>query len=148
MDQEQSDQRCALILKVMQHRPWVCIHDIMRDTNLPHKIVLRNLTRLKDLGKVNKVLLPGQEDVIVWASNAYTPLDPNKLNPSDVTRASPVVGLTESEARTRVLMLKRMKEKLIYEWHPIIDVFLRDYERDLGRVESDRDFFVDDEDES
>lgn len=49
-------------------------------------------------------------------------------------RSSPLIGLSEEDMMTRVVMLKRMKRLLIGEWHPIIDILLGDYERDLARI--------------
>lgn len=37
------------------------------------------------------------------------------------------IGLTESELWARVNMLERMKRLLVCEWHPVIDVLLKDY---------------------
>lgn len=61
---------------------------------------------------------------------AMTELDANQF----FERASPLIGLSEVDMLNRVVMLKRMKRLLIGEWHPIIDVLLGDYERDLKRV--------------
>ena len=71
------------------------------------------------------------------------------------TGGSPLNTLSEAAMRGRVLMLKRMKRNLIIDWHPIIDILLNDYERDLRRLEIlrhgpdepdvlDRDFDEDD----
>lgn len=37
------------------------------------------------------------------------------------------IGLTESELMGRIAMLERMKRLLICDWHPVIDVLLKDY---------------------
>jgi hypothetical protein len=50
-------------------------------------------------------------------------------------KLSPVIGLSEEAMRGRVTMLKRMKRLLIVDWHPVIDILLGDYERNLRRVE-------------
>lgn len=57
-----------------------------------------------------------------------------------------LLGLTESEARGRVLMLQRMKARLICEWHPIIDKLIADWERGIRYIESQRIKPDDDED--
>ena len=49
-----------------------------------------------------------------------------------------LLGLTESEARARVIMLQSMKRKLICDWHPVIDKLLGDWERGLKYIESQR----------
>ena len=54
-------------------------------------------------------------------------------------KLSPVIGLSEEGVRGRVIMLKRMRRLLIVDWHPIIDILLGDYERDLKRVETLRE---------
>lgn len=148
MTPEESDHNYALILRAMQYEPWVCIHQILAQTKIPNKLAMRHLARLRELGKVRKVLQPGQDDVMVWSHVHYEPPDPTKIQPaSDVQRASPVVGLTERQALDRIIMLNRMKERLIKEWHPVIDVILNDYKRDLGRVQGDIDFVLDVEDD-
>lgn len=47
---------------------------------------------------------------------------------------SPLIGLNEDEMLARVVMLKRMRRLLIPEWHPVINVLLRDYEADIKRL--------------
>jgi hypothetical protein len=54
-------------------------------------------------------------------------------------KLSPIIGLSEESVRGRVIMLKRMRRLLIIDWHPIIDILLGDYERDLKRVEALRE---------
>jgi len=51
----------------------------------------------------------------------------------------PLIWLTESAIRGRVIMIHRMKRNLICEWHPILDILLGDYERELKRVEALRE---------
>lgn len=47
--------------------------------------------------------------------------------------------MTEETARDRVIMLQRMKTRLICEWHPVLDVLIKDYERGLKKIDVARD---------
>lgn len=53
--------------------------------------------------------------------------------------------MEEDTARDRVIMINRMKGRLISEWHPVLDVLLKDYERGLKQIDLERDGPDDDE---
>lgn len=55
---------------------------------------------------------------------------------ADKTHLPMLLGLTEGEALTRIRMLSFMRNKLIGEWHPIIDKLIGDYQKGLEIVES------------
>lgn len=65
---------------------------------------------------------------------AYVPLNLGL----DENHLPALFGLDEREARSRLLMVKRMKERLISEYHPMLDLVIADYERGLRNVEGIR----------
>lgn len=127
------------IRKVLERMPnrKACIHRLHDLTSIDYPDLLRLLNSMTRKGIIlrDPVLDLSKED------RTYSLLTNGKLTVDQFMpeRLSPLIGLTELEMRNRVVMLKRMKERLICEWHPIVDKLLQDYERDLRRAEGERE---------
>lgn len=134
---EIDDERA--IRKALERMPnrTACIHRLHALTQIEYPELLRLLdimARKKHIARVPADGLgPNDRTYALLSSGKMTfdQFEPEKL--------SPLIGLTELEMRNRVIMLKRMKERLICDWHPIVDKLMSDYERDLKRFEYDRD---------
>lgn len=138
------------LLQVFRRKRWICIHELIEATGISYNQLNKSLVKLEVKGHIQRSQIEGSEKLTLYGlvnfDTLYQPTEGTELHPShDMSKAglcSPVVGMTEQDARSRVFMLKRMKERLIQEWHPIIDKIIEDYQRDLRRVEAERDFIL------
>lgn len=125
-----------MVAKVLARSPnqTACIHKIHELGDIAYPDLLRTLNSM--IRKNLIIRVPDFQD-----DRQYALLSDGKMTSDQFVpeRLSPLIGLTEQTMRDRVIMLKRMKSRLIIDWHPIIDVILRDYERDIGRVEGNRE---------
>lgn len=132
------------ILAVFYRKPRLCIHQLAEESGLPRSTLRYALVELQKIGRIKKVSE-------VKGDNVYQLKHEPKEAQLD-TAVSPAYlpvafGLEEETARDRVIMLKRMKSRLIREYHPILDVFIEDYERGLKAIELLR-YGPDDDDDS
>jgi hypothetical protein len=122
------------VLKAFQRCSHLCIHQLHKTVYMGYPDLMTTLSKLQRAGKIAKAPDPhlGKED------RQYAKLGKNGLTADQFVggeRLSPLIGLDERAMRGRVVMLQRMKRNLITEWHPVIDILLGDYERDLKRME-------------
>lgn len=126
-----------MVLRAFGRKPSLCIHELRELTGIQypelHKIVHKMIGR-NEVALVSDVTA-GTDD------KQYIKLGKIVMGDEQFIqgRLSPLIGMTEEVMRGRVIMIKRMKSRLICEWHPILDVLLGDYERDLKRVEALRE---------
>lgn len=120
-----------LIMREFVRSNQVCIHHLNRATGLSYPDLLQLTTKLTKRGKIYR-----KPDTALGKTDyQYCTREPNLSSDHFMEdRLSPLVGLSESEMQGRVVMLKRMLRLLIPDWHPIINVILGDYERDLLRL--------------
>lgn len=126
-----------MVLRAFGRKHNLCIHELRELTGIQypelHKIVARMISR----GEVAEVgdVTAGKDD------KQYLKLGKVVMGEEQFIqdRLSPLMGMTEDAVRGRVTMIKRMKSRLICEWHPILDILLGDYEKDLMRVEALRE---------
>lgn len=126
-----ADTARILVLAALIGRESVCMHVLLERTGLPKEVLLPTLSGLVGERVLRKVKTE-YGDVYT-----RTPIEveiDSELG-MDSEHLPMLNGLTIDEARTRVHMLTFMKNRLINEWHPIIDKLIGDYERGLKIVE-------------
>lgn len=126
------------ILRAFGRRPQMCIHELFSLTRVPYPELIKMLDRMVSRGDIVKATPDtalGKHDL------QYLRKDEQALSQIQFIdeRLSPLIGLTEQGMRGRIIMLNRMKRNLIEDWHPIIDILMGDYERDLKRIEAFRE---------
>lgn len=114
--------------------PNMCIHRLHDLTGYSYPQLLAVCNKLQRRGRIfrNSNVALGKDDQYWSLREQSLELKPDQFKDE---RLSPLIGLTEQDMLNRVVMLKRMKRLLIVDWHPIIDVLIVDYERDLNRVQ-------------
>lgn len=138
------DDIAAAILSVTREERRVCTHKLMEVTGLPLRELAKGVNRLLELNKLRGISL--DEDNVIYEGFNYTPINPYAYQGLMDGYLSPLVGLTQEEVLTRLHMLRRMKAQLIVDWHPVLDKIIGDYERDMRRVEREKDPYIDLED--
>lgn len=123
-----------IVLAAFSKKPRMCIHTLMETTGLKREALRYVLVELQKNGMIRNVSEVRGDLIYVRIGEAPVPEDLGL----DKEHLPALFGLEEREARNRVIMLKRMKERLIIDWHPVIDVLLGDYERGLQHVEGVR----------
>ena len=125
------------VLRAFGRKSNLCIHELHNLTGLSYPKLLGLMKLLVDRGDVEVV----KDTALGKCSLQYISRKEQSMTSIQFIeeRLSPLIGLSEQAMRGRVIMLKRMKRNLIIDWHPVIDVLLKDYERDLNRVEALRE---------
>lgn len=119
-----------LILAAFAHKLQICIHELSDVTGLDAKAVAQAVKELQREGSLQKV----GDGLYQRKGEAYVSLHLGL----DKDHLPALFGLDEREARNRVSMLKRMKERLVIDYHPILDMVIGDYESGLRKVEAIR----------
>jgi hypothetical protein len=121
------------VLRAFGRKPNLCIHEIFNLTGIPYPDLTKLLKTMISRGDIIQApeLSLGKGDLQFVSKKESTMSTVQFVD----ERLSPLIGLSEQGMRGRVIMLKRMKRNLISDWHPVIDVLLNDYERDLKRME-------------
>lgn len=122
-----------MVLNTFGRYPNMCIHQLHLYTSISYVDLLKITKMLEQKGKIFRVpeLCLGSLDQQFCARHIDDGLASEQFEP---TKLSPLIGLTEEQMINRVRMLKRMKRLTICDWHPVIDVLLEDYERDIKRM--------------
>ena len=126
-----------MVLRAFGRKHNLCIHELHELTGIQypelHKVVQRLAAR-KEIVLTSDVTA-GKDD------KQYLRLGKVVMGEEQFIqdRLSPLIGMTEEVMRGRVMMIKRMKSRLICDWHPVLDVLLGDYEKDLKRMEALRE---------
>lgn len=118
-----------IVLAAFSIKPRMCIHVLMETTGLREEILMYALHRLREDSSVKM-----EAGIYSRKNEAFVP----SYLGLDAQHLPALFGLDENEARARLVMLKRMKDRLISEWHPILDKLIGDYERGLKSVEGIR----------
>jgi hypothetical protein len=128
-----------LVCMVFERKSALCIHELHAYTDISYPSLQLLLGRLIRRGYVTLVGDPeaGKDDKQYMRIGAFGLSEKQFMT----GRLSPLIGLTEDVMQNRVHMIKRMKDRLISEWHPVLNVLLGDYERDLQRVRIVREPF-------
>lgn len=129
------------VMRAFGRRPMMCIHQLQAMTSIPYVDLLKVTAQLQRRGKIFRT----QEMCLGKDDYQFQTRQEDAVAPVQFIegRASPLVGLSIQDMAGRVVMLKRMRRLLIVDWHPIIDILIGDYERDIKRLRPEPD---DDED--
>ncbi len=121
----------SLVLAAFSHKPRLCIHVLVETTRLPREVVLKATSALVRAGVLRRVEEAVKGEYLFQLTDEE--VDVGQLGDKD--HLQPMLGLTEAEARSRVLMLQNMKRRLICDWHPILNKLIADYEQGLKYIE-------------
>lgn len=124
----------STILAAFTTKPALCVHVLMEITGLTREALRSALVDLIEQGAIRKIAEFKGDSVYARGDEAYVPITLGV----DEDHLPCLFGLDEHAARTRLTMLKRMKGRLIGDWHPMLDLLIGDYERGLKNVESIR----------
>ncbi len=131
-----SESPSTVILAAFSLHTKMCMHVLQKMTGLHRNVLKATLAQMVRDGLVRKVSVDDTDDGdLVYTRTqreAYIPLNLGM----DEEHAPVLLGLNEDEARTRVHMLQFMKERLIDDWHPVIDKLIADYQRGLKYIAS------------
>lgn len=122
-------------IAAFKKHPRMCIHVICEHMDIDRsqvKLLLNELTRRKIIKKAS---------ARVAGDIVYELLLKLPMENSDSPEPIKLLGGDEKTARNRIIMLRKMRAKLICEWHPILDIVIRDYETGLRNL----DFVIDPE---
>lgn len=121
----------TLVLSAFASKPRLCVHVIMEATGLPREVVLKTASELVRAGELRRI-----EEGVKGEYLFLRVKDEVDIGMARIVPKLPVLlGLSEDEARARVLMLQSMKRRLICDWHPILNKIIADYEDGLKFVE-------------
>lgn len=129
------DQEIEITLAAFLRQPRMCIHQIMEATNLPRaqlRHVLADMVRREQIKRVPAKVSGDQVYELTALSRlahsaaAQTVLIQVK-NPESIK----LLGGDETTARNRIIMLRKMRARLISDWHPVLDKVIGDYEAGL-----------------
>ena len=127
-----AEQACSRVLTAFRLKPRMCIHMLLEASNLPRATVRQ---ALQVLIKRGDVLLKSSEgsfnDRIYELANSDLVIE----LPEGTKRLPELFGLEEGVARSRVLLLKRFRDRMHSELHPTLNLIISDYERGLRAVE-------------
>lgn len=110
-----------------QHR--MCVHMICESTGISRNDLRYVLVELQRMGKIER--LPGK----VTGDMVYQRVGGAAADVDEQVCSTRMLGIDERTARSRVIMLKRMKSRLIIEWHPALDLLIADYEGGLKAID-------------
>lgn len=128
------------VMRAMRPRPVSCIHYLHGVTGIPYASLIKVVNGMVRAGD----LLPVPDPVLGNKDHQYVLRSPvsysrKAVRDDELGLLSPAGSLTEGQMRDRIVMLKNMKDRLITSWHPVLDILIKDYQREVDRVESFRE---------
>lgn len=129
----------AKVLEAFAKKSSMCLHVLRDETLLDYK-ELRPVV----LGLIQKRLIRAKMGAHS-GDRIYELADLESV--SELVAELPIAfRLSEETVKSRVHMIRRMKASLIEQWHPVLNVMLRDYESGLKSADNLR--FPPDHDET
>lgn len=124
----------ATLSAFMHGEEEMCIHMLCKKAGLPREVLRFVLVELQKQGKIERARAKVTGDAVYRLKSNL------RIASTEIQQVQRLVGgIDEETARNRVAMLKRMKARLISDWHPIIDILLRDYEGSLTKMDVELD---------
>lgn len=133
MSRSDHSSKHEALKRAISRKPRFCIHALHEMTEIGYPELEGMLAGLIKQGTIthHPDADLGDEDR-QYLYTGSRKLDINQFKPG---KLSPLVGLEEHEMRGRVTMLERMRRLLICDWHPILDIIINDYKKDIRRIE-------------
>lgn len=122
------------VLTAFKYKPRLCMHALAELTGLSKKILNVIVIFLQKNGTIVKAGETNDDRVYRLVDS-----EAQEAFNSSILRIPELFGLEEEVARSRVLMLKRFRDRLHNDLHPIVSIIIADYERGLRAVEAVRE---------
>jgi hypothetical protein len=124
------ENRADQVLAAFRRKPKMCLHQIGEITGLTRGIVRMAVIDLQKRGDI--MLLPE-----VAGDRVYQLINDDLLDSTNngTQRIPELFGLSEDVAVSRVMLLKRFRDRLHPELHHTLNLIIGDYERGLKALE-------------
>lgn len=131
------EQACDRVLTAFHRKPQMCLHVLEEATELSRRVLRQAVVVLQQRKKLRKADHP--------EGGIYELVDKSNVPEFSSNRLPELFGLDESTARARATLLKKFRDRLHCELHPVLNLVINDYERGLRVLEAIREGEPDDE---